>query len=133
VREHRTGVREELQRLFEATESPALLIAIDYGYTAQTLAKFPSGTLMAYRRHIAHENVLANPGTQDITAHVDWDQFFVSAEEVGWKLESFERMDQSLLALGDEAMGRLHALGALSLKQLLFELGPRFDVAVLRK
>lgn len=133
VRERRPRVREELQRLFDATASPAVLIAIDYGYTAQTSVKFPAGTLMAYRGHIAHENVLANPGTQDITAHVDWDDFFTSAEDVGWRRESFESMDRSLLALGEEAMSRLHSLGAPQLKQLLFELGPRFDIAVLRK
>lgn len=133
VRERRPRVREELQRLFDATASPAVLIAIDYGYTAQTSVKFPAGTLMAYRGHIAHENVLANPGTQDITAHVDWDDFFTSAEDVGWRRESFESMDRSLLALGEEAMSRLHFLGAPQLKQLLFELGPRFDIAVLRK
>ncbi len=133
VRERRPRVRAELQKLFEATTSPAVLIAIDYGYTSRTAAKFPGGTLMAYRRHIAHENVLANPGTQDITAHVDWDDFFTSSEEIGWRRESFESMDRSLLALGEEAMSRLQSLGAPQLKQLLFELGPRFDIAVLRK
>lgn len=133
VRERRSRVKTELERLFQATEAPAVLIAIDYGYTLRTLSKFPSGTLMAYRTHIAHENVLANPGEQDITSHVDWDDFFTRAKETGWKLESFERMDESLLALGEEAIERLRSINVGHLKQLLFELGPRFDVAVLRK
>jgi NADH dehydrogenase [ubiquinone] 1 alpha subcomplex assembly factor 7 len=133
LRERRSALRMELERLFAATQSPAALIAIDYGYTERTRLKFPSGTLMAYRAHIAHENVLADPGTQDITAHVDWEDFFAQANEVGWSFVSFETMDRSLMSLGEEAMERLRAPGVLQLKQLLFELGPRFDVAVLRK
>ncbi len=133
LREHRPAVRAELKRLFAATQSPAALIAIDYGYTARNRENFPAGTLMAYRGHIAHENVLADPGAQDITAHVDWEDFFAQAKEARWKLVSFETMDRSLLSLGEEALESLRALGVLQLKQLLFELGPRFDVAVLRK
>ena len=39
----------------------------------------PGGTLMAYRRHIAREDVLEDPGERDITAHVN----FTALEECG--------------------------------------------------
>ena len=34
------------------------------------IVRFPAGTLMSYRRHTRVEDVLADPGTRDITAHV---------------------------------------------------------------
>ena len=43
---------------------------IDYGYTTAEAKRFPAGTLMSYRRHAASEDVLADPGERDITAHV---------------------------------------------------------------
>ena len=50
------------------------VIAIDYGAPAAELydsARRPAGTLLAYRGHRVHGDVLADPGEQDITAHVD--------------------------------------------------------------
>src|SRR5688572_10030682 len=48
------------------------LLVIDYGYTAREIVRFPAGTLMSYRRHQAINDVLAVPGEQDITAHVNF-------------------------------------------------------------
>jgi SAM-dependent MidA family methyltransferase len=50
------------------------VIAIDYGAPAADLydpTRRPVGTLLAYRGHRVHDDVLADPGEQDITAHVD--------------------------------------------------------------
>jgi len=50
------------------------VIAIDFGASAAELydpARRPVGTLLAYRGHRVHDDVLADPGEQDITAHVD--------------------------------------------------------------
>lgn len=60
------------------------LLTIDYGYRARELYG-PGrlrGTLMAYREHRAHEDWLAHPGEQDLTAHVN----FTALEEHGRKL-----------------------------------------------
>jgi len=133
MRERRPALREELAKLFAATGAPAILIAIDYGYTAAEASKFASGSLMAYRSHIAHENVLDNPGEQDITAHVDWEDFFAAARESGWQRQYFQRMDRCLLECGEQRLEEWRRFDARHLKQLLFELGPRFDVAVLQK
>lgn len=133
AREHCPALPGALQELFDATASPAVLIAIDYGYTAEELPKFPRGTLLAYRSHIAHENVLAQPGQQDLTAHVDWDAFFTAAQAAGWRRLSWQRLDHSLMSFGESALTQWHSLDPGQLKQLLFSLGPRFDVAVLGK
>ncbi len=133
LRERCPNLGPTLQRCFASCASPSFLIAIDYGYTAQELPKFPLGTLMSYRRHIALENVLANPGQQDITAHVDWDAFLHAAFSLGWRLHSFSRLDRSLLSLGESFLHSLHLAHPPQLKQLLFELGPRFDVVILAK
>jgi SAM-dependent MidA family methyltransferase len=50
------------------------LLAIDYGLTDEELflPERPGGTLRAYRGHRLSPDVLADPGEQDITAHVDF-------------------------------------------------------------
>ena len=58
-----------LERIAAALED-GFVVTVDYGYTAAELLRFPSGTLMSYRRHQALEDVLKDPGEQDITAHV---------------------------------------------------------------
>ena len=57
------------------------LIAIDYGYTAeeQFSPARPNGTLRAYHRHQMSDDLLANPGEQDLTAHVN----FSSIQNIG--------------------------------------------------
>ena len=50
------------------------VLVIDYGAPAADLydpARRPAGTLLAYRGHRVHDDVLADPGDQDVTAHVD--------------------------------------------------------------
>ncbi len=49
-------------------------IVIDYGGEPEELfgPHHPEGTVLAYRRHRVVEDVLAEPGRRDITAHVDF-------------------------------------------------------------
>jgi SAM-dependent MidA family methyltransferase len=106
------------------------LLAIDYGYTERELSRFPEGTLMSYRRHRALENVLANPGEQDITAHVNFSALRAHAEARGWRVERFESLQRTLMDAGEED----HFAGALAgeprrrqqLKALLFSFGEMF-------
>ena len=48
-----------------------------------------SGTLRAYFRHHASDDVLANPGEQDLTAHVNFSAIQKAGEDAGLKTESF--------------------------------------------
>lgn len=51
-----------------------LFVAFDYGKTLrQLLEETPAGTARAYYRHTQSNELLANPGQQDLTCHVCWD------------------------------------------------------------
>ncbi len=65
------------------------LLTFDYGYDDET-ALMPgrtAGTLRGYRRHQAVSDVLANPGTQDLTAHVHFGRMRRAGEAAGLKTE----------------------------------------------
>ena len=51
-----------------------LFVAFDYGKSLRELAEeTPGGTARAYSRHTQSNDLLAQPGEQDITCHVCWD------------------------------------------------------------
>jgi len=93
------------------------LLTIDYGFIAeQFLAPGRGkGTLRAYRRHQVSGDVLANPGEQDLTAHVNFTQIQRAGEEEGLKTEGFFTQARFLTAIA----GRMwpDATGALSPSQ----------------
>jgi SAM-dependent MidA family methyltransferase len=65
------------------------LLAIDYGFTGDELFS-PArthGTLRAYSRHHVTDDLLANPGEQDLTAHVNFSAIQKAGEEVGLTTE----------------------------------------------
>jgi len=67
------------------------LLAIDYGFTADEMFS-PArtrGTLRAYFRHHATDDLLANPGGQDITAHVNFSAIRKAGEDAGLLTEIF--------------------------------------------
>ncbi|MGA2863128.1 MAG: SAM-dependent methyltransferase [Verrucomicrobiota bacterium] len=67
------------------------LLTIDYGLTAeQFLApERREGTLRAYSRHRQSRAVLAHPGNQDITAHVNFSALRAAGESAGLETEAF--------------------------------------------
>jgi SAM-dependent MidA family methyltransferase len=48
------------------------LVFVDYGDVAEGLVARPAGTLLSYSEGGVDDHVLAEPGTKDITAHVNW-------------------------------------------------------------
>ena len=56
--------------------SRVVMTSIDYGGGSADVhsERLANGTLLAYRRHRASEDVLANPGHADLTAHVNFTQ-----------------------------------------------------------
>ncbi|MCS7338409.1 MAG: SAM-dependent methyltransferase [Verrucomicrobiae bacterium] len=82
------------------------LVAIDYGLTADE--RFDPartrGTVRAYRRHQVFEDVLADPGQQDITAHVDFAALQVVGEAVGLKTEGLVTQGQFLTRVAERAL-----------------------------
>ncbi|MGD9895909.1 MAG: class I SAM-dependent methyltransferase [Candidatus Methylacidiphilaceae bacterium] len=89
------------------------VLTFDYGLTPEerfTPGK-ARGTLRAYRRHRQEEDLLAHPGEQDLTAHVDFTALQRSGEEAG--LHTLALIDQHhffvgiLSALAARSQGRL--------------------------
>ena len=92
------------------------LLAIDYGFATDEMFS-PArtrGTLRAYFRHHATDDLLANPGDQDLTAHVNFSAIQKAGEKAGLKTESFLTQSQFLTrilekAAKDESFGKLLA------------------------
>jgi len=68
------------------------LLAIDYGLTDDDWLRpeRPHGTLRAYRDHHANSDLLANPGEQDLTAHVNFSAIQRAGESAGMRTLAFE-------------------------------------------
>jgi SAM-dependent MidA family methyltransferase len=74
------------------------LLAIDYGFTddEQFSPARLNGTLRAYHRHRATDDLLANPGAQDLTAHVNFSALQKAGEAAGLRTEDFCTQPQFL-------------------------------------
>jgi SAM-dependent MidA family methyltransferase len=73
-------------------------ILIDYGYERSA----PGDTLQAVRGH-GYAPVLANPGEQDLTAHVDFEAVAAAAREAGASVTPLVSQGEWLIRLGIEA------------------------------
>ncbi len=130
-----------IERIADALED-GFLLTIDYGYTRAETARFPQGTLMSYRRHLAREDVLENPGEQDITAHVNFTALEEHGRRCGLGRESFQTLTRTVLEAGepDQFASVLSAAGAgealrrkMQLKTLLVGMGETFRVLLARR
>jgi SAM-dependent MidA family methyltransferase len=74
------------------------LLTIDYGLTADEFLapERKDGTLRGYHRHQLSSDVLANPGAQDITAHVNFTAIQAAGELAGLQTEAFLTQAQFL-------------------------------------
>ncbi len=82
------------------------LLAIDYGHGADEVFS-PArtrGTLRAYFRHHASDDLLANVGEQDLTAHVNFSAIQKAGEAAGLTTESFTTQPQFLTQILGVAM-----------------------------
>jgi len=122
-----------------------VLLTIDYGYEADELAgarRFGRGSLQAYRRHRASDDVLRDPGAQDVTAHVHWTALREHGRRLGLRPEPLRSQGSWLTGIGEDdafaaaldARDEQHAAHLRGqLKQLLLLDGTRFQVLVQRK
>ncbi|MDE0434368.1 MAG: SAM-dependent methyltransferase [Bryobacterales bacterium] len=135
---------DECERIAAALKR-GYVLTIDYGYTSEEIAagrRFPRGSLMAYERHQAEEDVLANPGRRDITAHVNFTALEARGRDFGLDSLGLRTQAQFLFALGEtdnfaaalEAATDTEALHLrMQLKSLLFGMGETFRVLVQKK
>ncbi|HWP86033.1 MAG TPA: SAM-dependent methyltransferase [Terriglobia bacterium] len=123
------------------------LLVVDYGFEAGQwqAGRFPDGSALAYRQHRAADDLLADPGEQDLTAHVNFTHLRMAGRKRG--LEPLAHMTQAqfLMALGESdqfqdvfsdcATDRTRQHRARQLKTLLVPpgLGTTFQVLEFRK
>ena len=84
------------------------LLTLDYGLNAEEVfaPHRANGTLRAYHRHCLSGDVLANPGEQDLTAHVNFTALQRAGEAAGLETESLLTQSQFLTRI---AQGRWKA------------------------
>jgi len=80
-----------------------LIVTIDYGFPQNKL--FHSrvrrfGTAAAYAKQRVTRDLLANPGEQDLTAHINFTDLERAGERHGMKTLFFDRLAKFLLAIG---------------------------------
>jgi SAM-dependent MidA family methyltransferase len=89
------------------------VVTVDYGAERSELLNSPKrqqGTLRAFRRHQFADDVLANPGQQDLTTTIDWTQLNEAGEREGLRTRHFDRLDQFLISQG--LLDRIAAIAA---------------------
>lgn len=95
------------------------LAAIDYGFTVEE--QFSPGrlhgTVRAYHRHRVSDDLLANVGEQDLTAHVNFSAIQKTGEEMGLRTELFGGQPQFLTRILERIFKNPTAFGEWSAKQ----------------
>ncbi|MBA3242096.1 MAG: SAM-dependent methyltransferase [Acidobacteria bacterium] len=79
------------------------VVTVDYGDEAANLYGDPrrrEGTLRAFKGHTLSDDVLASPGSQDLTTTVNWTQLRETGERAGLRAVLLERQDRFLLRAG---------------------------------
>jgi SAM-dependent MidA family methyltransferase len=73
-------------------------LTIDYGFAGDGWFRpeRPQGTLRAFRRHRASVDLLAHPGGQDLTAHVNFSALEEAGRAAGLRTEGLLRQGQFL-------------------------------------
>jgi SAM-dependent MidA family methyltransferase len=77
------------------------LVTLDYGLTADELLapERKEGTARAYSYHQSSRDVLAHPGEQDITAHVNFTALQTAGESAGLRTDAFLTQAQFLTGI----------------------------------
>jgi SAM-dependent MidA family methyltransferase len=80
-----------------------LIVTFDYGYPESKLFHSRArrfGTAAAYSQQRVTRDLLANPGEQDLTAHINFTDLIRAGEARGFSTRFFDRQAKFLLALG---------------------------------
>lgn len=115
-----------------------LFVAFDYGKTLRDLTDAtPAGTLRAYFRHTQSNDILAQPGEQDLTCHVCWDWISDALSRHGFSSPSLESQEAFFIRHAPDFIAQTATAEAsrlsrrkLALMQLLHpaHLGQKFQV-----
>ena len=86
-----------------ASLNKGFVVSVDYGATAAELysaANRPFGTLRGFRNHSLVDDVLANPGSHDLTATVNWTAVGKLGELHQLEVVDFKPQDKFLIDAG---------------------------------
>jgi SAM-dependent MidA family methyltransferase len=128
----------------------ALFVTFDYGHEEKALFSGRArrfGTAVAYAGHQATRDLLANPGGQDLTAHVNFTDLIRAGERAGCHTLALQGQAMMLLKLGaaehrllqmldvdalEDAAAAMQVLAERdAAKRLVLPDGPGVDVRVL--
>jgi len=120
-----------------------LFVAFDYGRSWRALTEdSPAGTARAYRAHRQHNDLLADPGEQDLTCHVCWDEIIDAVTRNRFRDETIESQEAFFIRHARETVESL-VTGAprgpdpqrLQLQQLIHPtlMGQKFQVLTARR
>lgn len=95
------------------------LLTFDYGLEDEEFFAVhrAQGTLRAYRKHQQSTDVLAHPGRQDITAHVNFSTIRNAGEAAGLRTERLATQAQFLTGIAEQFWRRPECSGVWSAKQ----------------
>jgi SAM-dependent MidA family methyltransferase len=84
------------------------LVAIDYGLTAEELItpERTGGTLRTYGKHRSGNDLLANVGELDITAHVNFTAIQAAGEKAGLRTENLFTQEKFLVQIAEKTWNR---------------------------
>ena len=114
-----SAFHEDVLKRFER----ALIVTIDYGYPGEKLFHSRArrfGTAAAYSRQRVHRDLLADPGEQDLTAHINFSDLERAGERQGAKTLFFDVLAKFLLSIGitgHELFRPVHELSASSAEE----------------
>ena len=99
--EFRPGLSMAFRQIGELSDQ-ALVILIDYGGSAAQVhsQRLGSGTALAYRGMKVVTDLLCEPGRQDLTAHVNFDEVIEIAQSLGFTAGPLRTQAEYLIDLG---------------------------------
>ena len=115
---------EAWMRALGGALAEGVVFVIDYGFPRHEYyhPQRSTGTLMCHRRHTAHADVLARPGLEDMTAHVDFSALAAAAREAGLGMLGYATQAQFLVNCGiTDVLGEANAENALHYAPLAAE------------
>lgn len=95
------------------------LLTLDYGLEAEEFfsPQRAQGTLRAYCRHRSNDNVLGEPGNQDLTAHVNFSQAQAAGERAGLTTSIFTTQAEFIMGIARRFWTEAQQCGDWSAKQ----------------
>lgn len=119
---------------------------VDYGYSAREYYRDSriGGTLMGHHQHEVIEDVLANPGQCDITAHVNFSELAEAGQRAGFQtlawmtqgawLAQSPGVNAAIQALAQEqSASAMHALQSAKRMMMPFGMGETFKILIQEK